>query len=113
MLQLREGGEREEFRVAGARNLLSAFPETHFVSPDEAEALRDGYAFLRELETVLRIDTDTGGGAISTDPDVLEPLAHRLREPLSGAELLARYRATTTRIRKIYDAGMDRLEQMR
>ena len=111
VLQLREGRERDEFRAAGARNLLSAFPETDFVRPDEAEALRDGYGFLRELETVLRIDTDTGGGAISTDPDVLEPLAHRLRGPLSGAELLARYRDTTARIRAIYDAGMDRLGQ--
>ena len=111
VLQLREGQAREEFRVAGTRNLLAALPATDFLPPDEAAALREGYAFLRELETVLRIDTDTGGGAISTDPNLLEPLARRLREPMSGAGLLARYRDTTTRIRAIYEAGLDRLEQ--
>ena len=58
--------------------------------------------FLRELETVLRIHTDTGGGAISTDADAVEPLARRLREPLSGAELLERYRGVTGRVRVIY-----------
>ena len=74
------------------------------------DTLREGYAFLRELETVLRIYTDTGGGAIPTDPAALDPIAHRLREASSGAELLARYREVTAEVRAIYEAGMDRLE---
>jgi hypothetical protein len=60
---------------------------------------------------VLRIHTDTGGGAISTDADQLEPLGQRLREPLSGADLLARYREVTGQVRTIYEAGIDRLER--
>ena len=110
VLQIREGRTREEFRVAGTRRLLAALPDTDVLTPDDGDALRDAYGFLRNLETVLRIDTDTDGGAIATDPAALEPLARRLAEPLSGAELLERYRATTSRVRAIYEAGMDRLQ---
>ena len=109
MLQLREGPAREAFRVRGARRLLAAFPETEFLRPEEVTALGDAYLFLRDLETVLRITTDTGGGSISTDPEALEPFARRLREPMSGPDLLARYRDVTTRVREIYETGMDRL----
>ena len=58
---------------------------------------------------MLRIAADAGGNVISTDPDVVDPFAHRLQEPMSGRELLARYRETTTQVREIYEAGMDRL----
>ena len=110
VLQIREGATREEFRVPGSRALLAALPETEVVRPAEAGVLRDAYAFLRELETVLRIHTNTGGGAIPTDPAALDPLARRLREPTSGEELLARYRDVTAQVRAIYEAGMGRLE---
>ena len=111
VLQLREGPARNGFRVAGTRWLLETLPETDFLRPVEADTLRNAYWFLRELETVLRIHTDTGGGAISTDATELEPLARRLREPLSGTDLLARYRDVTGQVRAIYEAGMDRLGQ--
>ncbi len=111
VLQLREGPTRREFRVAGTRWLLETLPGTDVLRPVEADTLSDAYWFLRELETVLRIHTDTGGGAISTDPAALEPLARRLHEPLSGRELLTRYRDVTGQVRKIYEAGMDRLER--
>ena len=109
VLQIRKGPAHDGFRVAGTRWLLARLPETDFLRPAEADTLRTAYWLLRELETVLRIHTDTGGGAISTDPDALEPLARRLREPTSGAGLLARYREVTGQVRKIYEAGMDRL----
>ena len=110
VLQIREGAEREQFRVPGSRALLAALPDTAILTPGEADTLREGYAFLRELETVLRIYTDTGGGAIPTDPAALDPIAHRLREASSGAELLVRYREVTGEVRAIYERGMDRLE---
>ena len=108
-LQLKEGRTREEFRVAGTRRLLAVLPDTDVLGVDEAETLRGAYAFLRELETVLRIATDTEASAISTDPAALDPLARQFGAPTSGKDLLARYRETTGRIRTIYEAGMDRL----
>ena len=111
VLQIREGAEREQFRVAGTRALLATLPETAFLRPGEADTLRDAYGFLRELETVLRIYTNAGGAAIPTDPAALEPIARRLREAASGEELLARYREVTAEVRAIYETGMDRLEQ--
>ena len=111
VLQIREGGARSEFRVAGTRRLLAALPATDLLTRDEADGLREAYGFLRNLETVLRMDSDTDCGTIATDPAALEPLAQRLREPLSGAALLARYRDTTDRVRGIYEAGMGRLQQ--
>ena len=111
VLQIREGAARHGFRVAGTRWLLATLPETAFLRAAEADALRNAYWFLRELETVLRIHTDTGGGAISTDPAELEPLARRLREPISGDALLERYRDVTGQVRTIYEAAMERLGQ--
>ena len=109
VLQLREGSAREGFRVPGTRRLLSALPATQVLPAGEAAALREAYAFLRELETVLRIHTDSDASAISTDPAALEPLARQLGTPMSGGELLARYRETTSEVRAIYEAGLDRL----
>ena len=109
VLQLREGCNNEQFRVRGSRHLLSALPDTLFLPSSEATVLRDAYTFLRELETVLRIETDTGTNVISTNPDALDPLARRLRTPMSGSDLLDRYRTTTNQVRQVYTAAMTRL----
>ena len=111
VLQIREGAGREQFRVrrhAGAPR--DAARDRLPCGPGRRDTLRDAYGFLRELETVLRIYTNAGGGAIPTDPAALEPIARRLREAASGEELLARYREVTAEVRAIYEAGMDRLE---
>ena len=109
VLQLRAGRENEQFRVQGSRRLLASLPDTQYLPPDEANTLRAAYAFLRELETVLRIESDTGTNAIPTDAAALEPLARRLRSPLSGSDLLDKYRTVTDQVRRIHTAGMARL----
>ena len=109
VLQLREGHAREPFRVRGSRRLLADLPETSFLTAGDVTVLQDAYTFLRELETVLRIETDTGTNVISTDPGALDPLARRLRSPMSGPELLDRYRTTTEQVRQVYTTAMTRL----
>ena len=92
VLQIREGPARNGFRVAG--NPLAARHVARHRLPAPGggrHPCAPAYWFLRELETVLRIHTDTGGGAIPTNPAELESLARRLREPMSGEELLNRY----------------------
>lgn len=109
VLQLREGCAREQFRVRGSRRLLAGLPETSFLAAGEVTVLQDAYTFLRELETVLRIETDTGTNVIPTDPNALDPLARRLRTPMSGPDLLDRYRTITDQVRQVYTAAMTRL----
>ena len=69
------------------------------------------YEFLRTLETVLRIQSDSPRGWISTDPVELEPVATRVGvEPATGEALLLRYHEVTREVRDIFERGMKRLE---
>ena len=112
LIQIREGATNEAFRRPGTRELLTSLPGNGFIDPDEIERLRDAYAFLRALETVVRIESDTARGWIPTDPDGLEPVVSRLDlEPATGESLLERYREITRDVRRIFERGMTRLEQ--
>ena len=111
VIQLREGGRHPEFRLTGTRQLLAHLPENRYVTDRQVDRLRAAYEFLRTLETVLRIESDSGVGWISTAPDKLEPLAQHLGlEPATAETLLARYREVTADVRTIYTAGMKKLE---
>ena len=111
VVQMREGATRAEFRVAGTRQLLIDLPPNDAVSGDDATRLRVCYEFLRTLETVLRIQSDSPRGWISTDPIELESIATRVGvEPATGEALLLRYHEVTREVRDIFDRGMKRLE---
>ena len=111
LVQLREGATRTEFRVAGTRQLLRDLPSNDVVDGNDAERLRVCYEFLRTLETVLRIQSDSSRGWMSTDPVELEPVATRVGvEPATGEGLLLRYREVTREVRDIFERGMKRLE---
>jgi glutamate-ammonia-ligase adenylyltransferase len=111
LIQIREGRQRPEFRVPGTRRLLASLPATSYVSPAEADQLREAYTFLRSLELTARIEPDSNVSWISADPSVLTPLAVRLgfSRPSAGDQLLARYRETTAQVRKRYLQVLERL----
>ncbi len=91
--------------------MLSSLPDNRFITASEADQLRDAYDFLRTLETVLRIESDTGRGWIPTDPAELESIALRVGVvPSTGETLLQRYREVTAVVREIFERGMNRLE---
>ena len=111
LIQLREGQSRQEFRVAGTRQLLDTLPDNPYLAGDQLDRIRAAYEFLRTLETVLRIESDSSRGWISTDPAELEPLSRHLGiVPATGEALLDRYREITAEVRAIYEAGLKRLE---
>ena len=111
LIQLREGRSREEFRVAGTRKLLATLPDNPYLGGDQLDRIRAAYEFLRTLETVLRIESDSSRGWISTDPEELQPLARHLGiVPATGEALLDRYREVTTDVRSIYEEGIRKLE---
>lgn len=112
LVQMREGATRSEFRVAGTRQLLSDLPRNDVVDEDDAARLRVCYEFLRTLETVLRIQSDSSRGWMSTDPAELELVASTTGiEPATGEALLAQYREVTREVRDIFEKGMQRLEK--
>ena len=110
LVQLREGAHRQEFRIAGTRALLETLPETVYLSNDQVDRLKVAYEFLRTLETVIRIESDSSIGWISTDSADLQPLSHHLGlVPPTGDAVLSRYREVTAEIRSIYEESMTRL----
>ena len=97
--------------MPGTRRLLASAPDTPYLSDDEVRRLRAAYEFLRTLETVLRIESDSAIGWISNDSDELEPLVRHFDVvPGTGEALLERYRQVTAEVRGIYEQGMKRLE---
>ena len=112
LVQMREGATRTEFRVAGTRQLLIDLPPNDYVSGDEAQRLGVCYEFLRTLETVFRIESDSSRGWMSTDPAELEPVAARVGvEPATGEALLVQYREVTREVLDIFERGMKRLQK--
>ena len=108
---MREGRTRPEFRVAGTRQLLTNLPANDFVDGRDARRLHVCYEFLRTLETVLRIESDSSRGWMTTDPAELEAVAAKVGvEPATGEGLLLRYRDITEEVRDIFERGMTRLE---
>jgi [glutamine synthetase] adenylyltransferase / [glutamine synthetase]-adenylyl-L-tyrosine phosphorylase len=112
MIQIREGLQRPEFRVAGTRRLLAAWPATRFLSASEAVRLRDAHGFLRTLEMFARMDQDASTNWVPSDPAALAPLEVRMGLPVaSGESLLERYRSVTSEVRSIYLEVLSRLEE--
>ncbi len=111
LVQIREGRSRNEFRVTGTREMLSSLPDNRYVSAPHANRLRDAYDFLRTLETVLRIESDTGRGWIPTNPSELDAVALRVGVvPSTGTALLQRYRDVTAEVRAIFEEGLKKLD---
>ncbi len=111
LIQVHEGHERPEFRVAGTRHLLAQLPSTPFLDEQDAERLRHAHRFLRTLEALARIEADSSVSWISTDAERLESTGRRLGlSPPSGQALLDRYRQVTDEVRAIYTKVVERLQ---
>ena len=68
------------------------------------------HAFLRTLETRLRIEADAGASTMSTDPARLAVLGARMgMPPPTGETLKRRYQEVTAQVREIFDRGMKSL----
>jgi glutamine synthetase adenylyltransferase len=88
---------------------IDALTRGGYLAPEQAELLRDGYAFLRKLEQRIRILHASAAHLLEESAPGLLPLARRMgirdrRGSEAAAELIARYRAVTERVRATYDA---------
>ncbi len=108
ILQLRYGRDRR-VRTPQTGVAIRALEVTGYLAPEHAEALRDGYAFLRKLEQRIRILHGAAAQLLEENAPGLYTLARRMglrdrRGSEAGAELVARYLAVTDRVRSTYEA---------
>jgi glutamate-ammonia-ligase adenylyltransferase len=108
LLQLTHGKD-PRVRTPETTVAIEALAAAGYLAPAHAEALRDGYAFLRKLEQRIRILHATPKQLLEENAPGLLPLARRvgiraIRGREAGVELLARYRAVTERVRATYEA---------
>jgi len=68
---------------------LAALAAGGILSADEARSLRAAYAFLRAVESRLRLEQDQPGEALDAEPGTLVPLARRLGYEGSDDEAVA------------------------
>jgi glutamate-ammonia-ligase adenylyltransferase len=103
-MQLREGPRLPSLRVRATHEALAALHDTGVLPSAEAHQLGDSYAFLRRLETRLRIVHDRSIQEIRDEPKELNKLARRLgyHGDQPGARLLADYRSHAEHVRAIY-----------
>ncbi len=108
MLQLRHGHAEPRLRVRSTRAALDALAETGFLPAADAIVLREGYAFLRQLESRLRIERDQAVEAFDDDPEALVPLARRLGYDGDDAGVAAALRTDFARHREAIRGAFDR-----
>ncbi len=106
MLQLRHGHDDPRVRRQATRAALDALIAAGALPAADGERLREGYAFLRDLEGRLRIERDQPVEAIETDPMAMLGLARRLGYDGTDDEAVARFAAELGRhrgaIRDVY-----------
>ena len=109
-VQLRqlENGADARVRTADTSVALAALVANGYLAPEDHDALRDGYGFLRRLEQRIHVLYGTGSSVIETRTPGLPALARRMgyrSEPGVPAEavLLAHYRDVTENVRRAYE----------
>ena len=108
LLQLAHGRD-PRVRTTETSVAIEALAAAGYLAAEHAETLRDGYAFLRKLEQRIRILHGTPAQLLEESAPGLFPLARRVgirdrRGSEAAAELLARYREVTERVRATYEA---------
>jgi glutamate-ammonia-ligase adenylyltransferase len=107
MLQLRHGHDHPTLRVRATREALDALIAAGVLDAADGAALRDGYAYLRDLEGRLRIEHDQAVEAIEERRDVMLGLARRLGYAGDDDDAIAAVRSELARhqtaIRRVYE----------
>jgi glutamate-ammonia-ligase adenylyltransferase len=109
LLQLRHGHAEPRVRRRGTRDALLALAESRLLPGTDAQVLRQGYDFLRSLESRLRIERDQPVEALDTDPEALLGVARRLGYGGDDEQAVAALRADHERHRVAIHAAYDRV----
>lgn len=103
-LQLLHGGEHPRVRGTHTLTAIDALLAEGLLGPEDAEALRSGYLFLRRVENRLRLLHGHSLARMPAHGKTLAQLARRLGVlgPDPGPSFLAEYRACAARVRAVY-----------
>ena len=107
LLQLKYGGANAALRFPNTWQALEVLAEAGMLTPNESSTLKDGYDFLRLVESRLRIVHNRSLDELPEDPDDLEKLARRLgcaatAETSAGTRFLGDLERHTTQIRELF-----------
>ena len=78
MLQLRHGGDDEGLLVANTFDAVRMLHERGHLSSSEWKLVMDNAIALRQMETIIRLNTPTPGSAIPKDPALLEAISRAM-----------------------------------
>jgi glutamate-ammonia-ligase adenylyltransferase len=111
-LQMLHGSD-PHVRTTETAQAIEALGSAGYLTPEAAEALREGHAFLRKLQGRIRIVHADASSLVEEKAPGLWPLARRMgirdRPGAQAAhELLARYRQVTARVRHVYESTLKR-----
>ena len=107
-LLIQNGGAHPESRLPNTYLALQAFREAGCLSGEDAEALLDGYRFLRLVENRLRIGNAQSINIFLKTRHAMNMLARRMNfvddmDGSANAKLLARFEMHTDRVRQVYE----------
>jgi glutamate-ammonia-ligase adenylyltransferase len=108
LLQMVHGAD-PRVRTTETLRAIFALARAGHLAPEHEEVLREGYIFLRELEERIRVVHADSAHLLEERAPGLPPLARRMgirdrAGAAAAAELLARYRDVTERVRGVYHA---------
>ncbi len=114
ILQLIHGERSPALRATNTLAGLRELMQLGFMDDREADTLRRGYLFLRNLECVLRLYSERTANSLPQDNTVLAGLAHMLGMDRPTDEALVEslntaYEQHTGEVRTLYRKTMDRL----
>ncbi len=107
MLQLRFGQQFAGLRVRATREALERLAQVGVLPPEDAAELADSWAFLRAVESALRIERDKAVEELETETDRVASVARRLGyegEPEAAVKgFLSDYRRRRDNVRALYE----------
>ncbi|MGH9390579.1 MAG: hypothetical protein ACRD1Z_13265, partial [Vicinamibacteria bacterium] len=102
-LQLAHGRDTPDLKTPNTLEAIEALTRAGLLGPPEGANLRDGYVFLRFLESRLRLASDRSVDDLNLDRSDLGALALRMKPPLrTGNALVESLLRHRERIRGIY-----------
>jgi glutamate-ammonia-ligase adenylyltransferase len=109
LIQLRDGRSHPEILCARTIDSLDAIRSASLLSSADHATLRDGYLFLRRVESGLRLMNRAARHDLPTDPAEADKLAYLLQdsEPASLASRCEAYRAEH---RRLFESIFDEAE---